>query len=157
MAADRTPWLAALRRYVLASAVGHIAWETLQLPLYTIWFEGTASQIGFAVVHCTGGDLVIASTTLLAALLVFGAGWPISFAAYRNTAVAAIVLGAAYTIFSEWLNVSVRGTWAYSPWMPQLPPFGTGLSPLAQWLIVPSLAFLWARPADSRRHHAAVK
>lgn len=159
MAADGTRWLSVLRRYALASAIGHTAWEILQLPLYTIWFEGTAAQIAFAVVHCTGGDLLIASAALLAALLVFGHGWPASFAAYRNTAAAAIVIGAAYTIFSEWLNVSVRAAWAYSPWMPQLPPFGTGLSPLAQWLIVPAVAFLWARPRGetAAADHAAAK
>lgn len=145
MAADTTLWLAVIRRYALASVIGHIAWETLQLPLYTIWFEGSLSQIIFAVVHCTGGDVLIASAALLAALLVFGQGWPISFAAYRNTAAAAIVLGAGYTIFSEWLNVNVRASWAYGPWMPRLPPLGTGLAPLAQWLIVPGLAFVWAR------------
>lgn len=145
MGRDTAPWLAVIRRYVLASALGNAAWETLQLPLYTIWFDGTVPQIVFAVVHCTGGDLLIASTTLLAALFVFGQGWPVSFAAYRNTAAAAIILGVAYTIFSEWLNVNVRAAWAYSPWMPQLPLLGTGLSPLAQWLTVPSLAFVWAR------------
>jgi hypothetical protein len=145
MGGDTAPKLAVIRRYILASALGNIAWETLQLPLYTIWFDGTAPQIVFAVVHCTGGDLLIASITLLAALFVFGQGWPVSFAAYRNTAAAAITLGVAYTIFSEWLNVNVRAAWAYSPWMPQLPLLGTGLSPIAQWLIVPSLAFVWAR------------
>ena len=143
MPTDSALWLTALRRYLLASVLGHITWETLQLPLYTIWSEGTPSQIALAVVHCTGGDMLIASVTVLAALLMFGQGWPMERAAYRNVALAAIVLGVAYTIFSEWMNVNVRGTWAYSPWMPQLPPLGTGLSPLTQWLIVPSVAFLW--------------
>lgn len=145
MATDSALWLAALRRYMLASALGHITWETLQLPLYTIWFDGAPSQIAFAVVHCTGGDMLIASVTIFAALLVFGQGWPTERAVYRNVALAAIVLGTATTVYSEWLNVNVRGTWAYSPWMPQLPPLGTGLSPLIQWLIVPSVAFIWTR------------
>jgi hypothetical protein len=29
-------WPAGLRRYILASAVLHLAWEMAQLPLYTI-------------------------------------------------------------------------------------------------------------------------
>ena len=51
------------------------------------------------------------------------------------------MLGAAYTIFSERLNVQVRRSWAYTAAMPVLPGLGTGLAPLLQWLVVPSLAF----------------
>jgi len=145
MATDSAPWLTSLRHYTVASALGHITWETLQLPLYKIWFEGTASQIAFAVVHCTAGDMLIAAATIFAAFLVFGQGWPIERHAYSNVAVTAILLGVAFAVFSEWLNVNVRGTWAYSPWMPQLPPLGTGLSPLVQWLVVPTVALLWTR------------
>ena len=60
-------------------------------------------------------------------------GWRIIFTA--------IVLGVAYSIFSEWLNVEIRRTWSYTPAMPVLPFLGTGLTPLLQWLIVPSPAF----------------
>jgi hypothetical protein len=53
-----------------------------------------------------------------------------------------LLLGIGYTMFSEWLNVEVRATWAYTDQMPALPPLGTGLTPLLQWLIVPTLT--WA-------------
>jgi hypothetical protein len=56
-----------------------------------------------------------------------------------------IVGGLAYTIFSEWLNTEIRGSWAYSAWMPTLPLIGAGLSPFAQWIAVPVVAFWWAR------------
>ena len=56
-------------------------------------------------------------------------------------AVTAIVRGAAYTILSEWLNVPIRRSWSYTAAMPVLPWLGTGLAPLLQWLVVPSLAF----------------
>jgi len=52
----------------------------------------------------------------------------------------AIILGAGYTIFSEWLNVEIRRTWSYTASMPVVPFLGTGLTPLLQWLIVPGLA-----------------
>jgi hypothetical protein len=48
-----------------------------------------------------------------------------------------------YTAFSEWLNVSVRGSWDYALSMPQV--FGIGLAPLIQWLVVPTLAILILR------------
>jgi hypothetical protein len=53
----------------------------------------------------------------------------------------AIVFGVAYTDFSEWM--SERWTWNYSEWMPVI-PLGTtriGVSPLAQWIIIPAGAF----------------
>ena len=52
-----------------------------------------------------------------------------------------VVLGIAYTIFSEWLNVPVWHTWSYSPAMPVLPWLGTGLAPTLQWLVGPASAF----------------
>lgn len=147
MAPDPPQWLAALRGFLLASTVGHLVWEVVQLPLYSIWREGTMDQIAFAVVHCTGGDLLIATSTLVLALLVFGSGWPTDQIAFRNVTIAAIVLAVGYTIFSEWLNVNERGTWTYSSWMPQLPPLGTGLSPVLQWIVVPSIAARYCRPS----------
>lgn len=138
-------WLIALRSILLASALGHLAWEIVQLPLYTIWFEGTPTEIVFAIAHCTGGDLLITTSALVAALLVFGRDWPTDRVAYRNVMIAVIVLGVGYTIFSEWLNVNVRGAWAYGPWMPRIPPLGTGLTPLLQWIVVPAGVFLLVR------------
>jgi hypothetical protein len=32
----------------------------------------------------------------------------------------------------------------YTDAMPLVPPLGTGLSPLLQWLVVPSLGLRWA-------------
>ena len=58
-----------------------------------------------------------------------------------------IGFGAAYTVCSEWLNVVVRQTWAYSDLMPVVPVIGTGLSPLLQWAAVPLLALHFARRA----------
>ena len=56
-------------------------------------------------------------------------------------ALTAIVLGAAYTIFSEWLNVQIRRSWSYTAAMPVVPGLRTGLAPLLQWIVVPDLAF----------------
>jgi hypothetical protein len=137
-------WLRALRRYLVAIVFGNLVWEVAQLPLYTIWHEGSTSEIVFAVVHCTGGDVLIAGTALLGALLIAGNGrWP--HAGYRMVAVIAILGGLAYTIFSEWLNTEIRGSWAYTEWMPQLPILGAGISPFAQWIVVPLAAFWWTR------------
>lgn len=141
---DDGAWLRVLRRYLLAIGVGNLAWESAQLPLYTIAYEGTAREIIFAVLHCTGGDVLIAGSALFGSLGVVGNGrWP--RARFWTVATLAVLGGLAYTIFSEWLNTEIRGSWAYAESMPTLPLIGAGLSPLLQWLVVPPLAFWWAR------------
>jgi hypothetical protein len=137
-------WLSALRRYFLAGAVGNLFWEFAQLPLYTIWHQGSAGEIAFAAIHCTGGDILISGASLIAALMIAGTRyWP--HARFPIVAVITIFGGLAYTIFSEWLNTEIRGSWAYSNWMPTLPLIGAGLSPFVQWIAVPVLALWWAR------------
>ena len=147
-------WLGAFRTLLLVSAAAHLVWECLQLPLYTIWWTGTSAEIAFAVLHCTAGDLVIMTSSLVAAVVLFGHEWPSAAASYRNVMLTTIVTCVAYTVYSEWVNVNVRGTWAYTAWMPRIPPFGTGLLPLLQWIGVPGLAFLIVRRrvlADTER------
>ena len=137
----RADWVSVPVRYLFWSIWVHLVWEIAQLPLFTIWTTGTLGQKAFAVVHCTGGDAMIAGFALLVALILFGRpSWPESstVAVYA----ASLALGIGYTIYSEWLNTSVRAAWAYSELMPVLPGLGTGLSPLLQWLVVPTLA-MW--------------
>jgi hypothetical protein len=138
-----------LRRYLFVMALGNLAWEFAHMPLYTLWQTGTAREIIVAALHCTGGDVLIAFSSLAAALLLFGRGaWP--QAGYWKVAAPAIAFGIAYTLFSEWVNVQVRETWVYGDLMPITPVIGTGLSPLAQWVLLPSFAFCWAGRALAR-------
>ena len=147
--AGRSRLLAVGRRYLVAVAAGNLIWEFLQLPLFTLWRTAGSAKIAFAALHCWIGDLLIAFFALAIGVLLAGGGWPRR--AYWRTAAIAITVGLVYTVFSEWLNVTVRGNWAYAAAMPRVPPLGTGLSPLLQWIIVPIAAFVWARgkTADS--------
>ncbi len=139
----RQRWLIMVRPYIATVTLGNLVWEVAQLPLYTIWRTGTAGENAFAVVHCTVGDVVLASSILAVALLVAGnRDWPV-----RNfwpVTILTVLLGTGFTIILEWLNVVVWKSWAYSSLMPVLPVlgFGVGLSPLLQWIVVPLLA-LW--------------
>jgi hypothetical protein len=136
-------WLSAMRRYVLAVTVGNAVWEIAQLPFYTLWESGTSQQIAFAVLHCTGGDILIASAALLGALLFVGSpDWPRAHA--KRTAFISIAAGLAYSMYSEFWNTAVHKTWVYSQLMPVLPWLRIGLTPFLQWLVVPPLALLWA-------------
>ena len=131
-------WTLAIRRYVWGSFALHLVWEIVQLPLYTLWTTGTLSQQAFAILHCTVGDTMIAGLGLLLALAVINRStWPA--AGGRIIWVCVLFLGVGYTLYSEWLNVTVRRSWAYSEWMPIIPFIGIGLSPVLQWFIVPTL------------------
>ncbi|MBA4742763.1 MAG: hypothetical protein H2060_08665 [Azoarcus sp.] len=51
---------------------------------------------------------------------------------------------------SEWRNVHVLGSWAYSPSMPTI--LDIGLAPLAQWAVVPLAATLLVAKRVPVRH-----
>jgi hypothetical protein len=137
------PWYRVAKRYLGAMLVGNLLWEALHLPLYTLWETGTASYLAFVELHCSVGDLMIGTLTLLVAVILAGRGWPLRN--YHRVAVLAILFGLTYTVFSEWLNISVRGSWAYAATMPVVPVLGTGLSPILQWIILPLASLTWAR------------
>ena len=147
MTGGRAEVLRAMVRYITGSAVLHLAWESLHLPLYTLG-SGPSGERIFAVIHCTGGDVLIAGVTLCVTLILAGRGWP-ETSGYRVAAITTL-LGVGYTIFSEWLNVEIRRSWAYAPSMPLVPPFGTGLTPLLQWLVLPGIALMFATRSVGR-------
>jgi hypothetical protein len=136
-------------RYLTIAGIANLGWEVLQLPLYTLWQTATLRVLADAVVHCTAGDVILLAAAPSISLLAAGdRGWP--GRSYARIALLATLLGIAFTIFSEWLNVEVRRSWAYAPAMPLLPLFGTGLSPLLQWVVIPPAAFALARPRLER-------
>jgi hypothetical protein len=143
--------------YLTLAGAGHLLWEAAQLPLYTIWWTGTRRETLFAVIHCTGGDLLITASSLVPAALVARiTRWPLFGG---RTALTAIPLGLGYSVFSEWLNIHIRQSWSYTEAMPVLPPLGTGLTPFLQWLIVPGIALGYVgrkvKPSDSFLNTAA--
>ena len=127
------PWLAGLS----------LAWEIAQLPLYTLWREAPVSWIVFSVAHCTAGDVLIGASALALALVLTRAAEPARWS-WTWLGVFTAVLVAAYTVFSEWMNVGLLRNWQYSEWMPVLAFDGMriGLSPLLQSVLVPPTA-LW--------------
>lgn len=133
-------WHSAIRTYVLAVAGLNLLWEFAQLPFYTIWRTGSIQDIIIAVLHCTAGDVVIAISALILALMLLGTGdWPKQ--RYLPVSAFAVLLGLVYTIYSEQLNIANRA-WAYSDLMPIIPWLDVGLTPILQWPVVPSF-ILW--------------
>ena len=136
-------WRPAMVRYLAVLAVGNLAWEFAQMPLYTLWQTGSAWEVVFAALHCTAGDVLIAGASLVASLLLFRAAeWPRT--RFTQVAAAAVVFGLGVAVLVEHM-ATAWGSWTYSELMPVLPGLGTGLAPLAQWVIVPLLAFAAVR------------
>jgi hypothetical protein len=136
-------WLAVLRRYLIWIAGTNLVWEVLHLPLYTVSETGTIPSILWLLIRCTAGDVLIAFSSLVLALILLDrSDWPVR--AYWRVAGSALVIGLVYTLFSEWYNTTVGGAWAYSELMPIIPIVGLGLSPVAQWIVLPLLGFWWA-------------
>jgi hypothetical protein len=143
---DRQAWRLIVRAYLPLLAGLNLVWETAQVPLYTLWDEAAPAYIAFAVLHCTLGDVLIGMAALLSALIAERerslAQWR-----WRRIAVPTALVGATYTAFSEWMNVTRLGNWSYADSMPRIEVAGfeLGLTPIAQWLIVPPLALYFAR------------
>ena len=135
-----------VRRYVPWFFALNLAWEAAHVPLYTLWTEETPGYIAFSVVHCTLGDALIGLSALLIALIVGRERGPAHWRPGR-VAVLSVLFGAGYTVWSEWMNITLLRSWSYAESMPRLSlgDFELGLTPLMQWLVIPPLALYAAR------------
>ena len=148
--------LRVLRRYLSIIISANLIWEFAHIPLYTLWNTGTANEIIFAVIHCTGGDVLIAMVALMLTLILTSSGWLDYRKPPQRVINLTVLIGLGYTVFSEWLNIMVRETWAYSDLMPVIPIIDAGLSPTLQWIVIPMLGFWWAsrpfKPKEGTSH-----
>lgn len=130
------PWFAGLS----------LVWEIGHVRLYTLWTQADPAYIAFSIAHCTAGDVLIGSAALLSALILARERALAHWRWWRIATLAAL-FGAAYTLFSEWMNITVLRSWSYAESMPtfELAGFEIGLSPLLQWLVLPPAALYLAR------------
>lgn len=123
----------------------NVLWEFGHSSLYTdhvrgLWYVVWTRQ------HCTGGDVMILVITFcVVSLLARSRSWVTEGSNWPR--VLFVVGGFSYTVFSEWLNTTVRETWAYTDAMPQI--LGFGLSPLLQWIVVPPVVMCLMRRASN--------
>ena len=86
------------------------------------------------MIHCLGGDVVIAAATYTVTALALREGRWMDMRPWHGAAIT-IALGVLVTALSEWHNVYRVGSWSYAESMPLV--VGIGVSPLLQWLILP--------------------
>ena len=126
----------------------HFVWEFLQVPTYAGMAEMAHWQGIKLCTSTTIGDVGFALTAFWTASLVARTRHWIG----RQGALPVLVFlaaGIALTIGFEFYYTQVTQRWTYSDLMPLVPPLGTGLSPLLQWIVIPPIV-LWL----SRRHLA---
>ena len=122
----------------LLSFAFHFVWEFLQVPT----FEGMATRPHWEGIKvctfATVGDVGLALVAFWVTAGVFRSRQWIAHP--RPSQIALFVaVGIALTVGLEFYYVEVTGRWAYSELMPRVPPLGTGLAPLLQWVVIPLL------------------
>ena len=128
------------------SFLGHFVWEFIQVPTYTGMTEMAHWEAIRLCLSATFGDVGFALTAFwIASAAARSRDWIL-----RPTRVPAaifVAVGIILTIGFEYYSTNISLRWTYSELMPLVPPFGTGLSPLLQWLVIPPLV-VWL----TRRH-----
>lgn len=65
------------RVYLGTIALGNLVWEAAHLPLYTNRKTRSIREKAFALIYCTGGDFLIALSSLAIAIVIGGERtWP---------------------------------------------------------------------------------
>lgn len=129
----------------------HFPWELYQLPL----FAGFENAPYFTtLVHCTRaalGDVVISLIALaIASVAVRSRFWFLE--GNRIATLSFFAVGLIITVGFEAVATLLLDRWQYNESMPILPLTGTGLSPVAQWIIIPWLQLWFVRRQLASSH-----
>lgn len=116
-------------------------WEMFQMPFYVM----DAETPWAATKACAAASLGDAGIMVVAACLANRSSKGSLWMKQPSLSANLIYLGAGIgvTIAIEWLALRSDWGWEYSHLMPQI--FGTGLVPLAMWVVVPSLSLFLSR------------
>ena len=121
----------------------NFVWEFIQVP----FFQGMQEMSHWeGIKFCTGatfGDAVIAVSCFWGVAIFRSREWILR--PTRGEVVGFISLGVIITIGIEWLSVNVLDRWAYIEDFPTLPVFGTWLTPILQWILLPPLIVWFVR------------
>ena len=124
----------------------HFVWEFVQVPAFAGMAEMGHWQAIKLCLSATIGDVGFALTAFwVASLAARSRDWVLE---PRKLPLGLfLAVGILLTIGFEYYYTNVSLRWGYSELMPLVPPFGTGLTPILQWLIIPPLV-VWL----TRRH-----
>ena len=119
----------------------HFVWEYLQAPTYQgMALLGHWDGIKLCL-SATFGDVGFALTAYYCACMAARSRYWFFQPSLLQTAIY-IGVGIGLTIGFEYYYTNISLLWTYSELMPLVPPLGTGLSPLLQWMFIPPFV-LW--------------
>lgn len=126
---------------VIFSFLLHFVWEFVQAPTYAGMIELNHWDGIKLCMSATFGDVGFALAAYwITALFARSRSWVLHPA--PKDILIFLSVGIVLTIGFEYYYTNISLRWTYSELMPLVPPFGTGLSPLLQWIIIPILV-LW--------------
>lgn len=118
-------------------------WEMSQMPLFDFPARPSVLETNVACFQASLGDAIMTVLSYwIAAAVRRDRNWT-SHPSPRAW-IAFLVPGLVLTILFEALATGPLHRWSYTEAMPVLPGLGTGLVPLAQWLVLPPVAVFLA-------------
>ncbi|MFK5980390.1 MAG: hypothetical protein QM488_16040 [Rhizobiaceae bacterium] len=129
---------------VVFSFLLHFIWEFVQAPTYAGMIELNHWDGIKLCMSATFGDVGFALTAYwLTSAIARSRSWVLHPS--LNNLLIFLSVGIALTIGFEYYYTNISLRWTYSELMPLVPPIGTGLSPLLQWIIIPVLVLWFTR------------
>ena len=122
----------------IVAFVLNFSWELMQMPLY--------DNSSFIINHITFCALGSGADAIMVLLIYFGLAvifknplwiYPLKW----QRVVLVILIGGIGAILSEIRHLSL-GNWAYSDLMPLIPVLNVGLSPVLQFMILPTFIYI---------------
>ncbi len=118
-------------------------WEVVHTYFYTLK-DSEFNTMLYGWLHCSLVDVMITIGCFwLVSLMRWDRRWYL--ASKRMSFIGFITAGVVYTGFSEWANVHIVRSWAYNESMPVIPLINVGLTPVLQWIVIPSVIILLLR------------
>lgn len=128
-----------------ASFFLHFFWEMVQIPFFVDMTEARHWDVVWLCTRATIGDANIAvGAYTLAAWMAKDWFWAANGWGRINLSVY-LAVGLIVTVIFEYWATGEGERWSYSELMPVLLWAGTGLLPLAQWILLPMLTVLVAK------------
>lgn len=122
----------------------NFVWEFFQVPFFRGMAAAPHWEAAQVCIRATFGDAGITLVAFWAvALAARSRAWIVHATARQLLGFVAV--GVAITIAFEWVATELLDRWTYAESMPTLPLIGTGLLPLAQWLVLPPLVVWFVR------------
>lgn len=131
---------------VVFSFLLHFVWEFIQAPTYAGMIEMNHWDGIKLCTSATFGDVGFALTAFwLTSVASRNRQWVFEESLMRWPLVLFLAVGLGLTVGFEYYYTNISLRWTYSELMPLVPPLGTGLSPLLQWIVIPLLVVWFMR------------